>query len=132
MFRPPGDFAFFFPPPGRGVLPGAAGRGVRLRFVPLGVREGLRVPFGVREERDLCLRVPLGVREPEGRRFRVPLGVRDGERPGVRGLVERPRGVPRGVLPLGRGMRVPRGVRGVLPPRGVRPGAAGIDAARCF
>ena len=131
MFRPPGDFAFFLalpPPPGRGVLPGAAGRGVRLRFEPLGVREGLRVPLGVREERDLCLRVPFGVREPEGRRFRVPLGVREEER-GVRGLVERPRGVPRGVAPLGLGMRVPRGVRGVFP-RGVRPGAAGIEAAR--
>ena len=133
MFRPFGDFAFFlaFPPPGRGVLPGAAGRGVRLRFEPLGVREGLRVPLGVREDRDRGLRVPLGVREPEGRRFHVPLGVRDGER-GVRCLAERPRGVPRGVPPLGRGTRVPRGVRGVLPPRGVRPGAAGIEAARCF
>ena len=66
--------------------------------------------------------MPRGVREPDFER----------------GRVERPRGVyllrPRGVN------LEPRGVRGVLPLRGVvprgvrpvRPGAAGVDAARDF
>ena len=110
--------------PGRGVLPGAAARGVRPRFlVPLGVRDderGLRVPFGVREP-DFLRLVPLGVREPE-RCLREPRGVREPERD----LVDRPRGVDgRGVFPP---LRLPRGVRGVLP---VRPGAAGVDRDRC-
>ena len=105
MFVPLADLGrlYFSLGPGRGVLPGAADRGVIPRFlVPLGVREDdrcLRDPFGVRDE-DFLRLVPLGVREPE-RCFREPRGVREPER----ALVDRPRGVE------GRGVFRPCGYR---------------------